>query len=451
MKNIIITFGIVIILLLTSSFSVATDYTQKSEEAELIIIKNNDDIDRWAVIIGISDYLYDYDLSLCCARDAIDQYTLLQDKDDRWNENNMLLLINETASKQNILNALDWLKENADEGDIIFFSYCGHGDYVADEPPRDELDFKDEVLIPYDYDIGNTNYITDDVLSFKFDEISSKGVKGMFLIFDSCLSGGLIKWTNTNDVKNSVETSITQDTIEVSNIMIQNSYIDTTENLSNEESLTNEHILTILNQLPQVSNTVTSESDEIQSIEEIIEEWSATVQDANDFTAGITEDINTNNKVILTASLPHSLAIGIGDDSEGVESIAFNTGIVKAIEKGKSTAEDISQYAKFWWFSNPLVITILLLNLLPPILLIQIILNYYENPGWIWWFLPIPMYKDRYPANDPKSAKLSIIGDNQDGSQSQPSSQFSTQPSDTATQQSTTGSTTTSSSSPSNN
>lgn len=443
-KNTIITFGVVIIFLLTSVSAVAIDNTQQSGESEPIIIKNNDNIDRWAVIIGISEYADFLDeLPVEFAQNAMDLYALLQDKDSRWNADNMLLLLDDEATKQNILNALDWLKENADEGDIVLFSYSGHGNRVPDKFPFDELDLKDECLYPYESDLASV--IIDDVLGSKFDEISNKGVKGMFLIFNSCLSGGLVNWNDPIGTINSIGSLPVQETIDVSNI-------DATGTLSTEESLTNEQILNIFNQLPEESNIVTTESGEIPSIEEIIEEWNAAVQDANNFTAGLTEDISTNNKVVLTASLPHSLGHFVWTNPD-TQIITLQTGILKAIEKGKSTAEDISQYTKSWWLSNPYVIlSVFLLNFRPFYLLFQLFNNLIFPGGWVWMYLPIPMYEDGYPVNDPSSAKLSIIGDGGGNSQStaiqsNPISQPSTQPSGITTQQSASTSTTTSSTS----
>jgi len=407
-KNTIITFGVIIILLLTSTSVVAIDYVQQNGELKSITIENTDNIDRWAVIIAVNTL-----------RDSEYLYSLLQEKDSRWNTNNMKLILGESATKQNIINALDWLIENADEGDIVIFSYNGHGMYIDDEPPFDESDGKDEVICPYDYfgESGQLNYISDDVLCSKFDEISNKNVKGMFLIFSSCFSGGLFDWTNQNEMTNNVESLPVQEIIDESIIRTLSSNIDTTRLLSTEESLTNEQILNILDQLPQESKIVTTESNEIPSIEEMIEERNAAVQEANNFTAGLMEDISADNRVILASTHPHALSVDIS-----WEGLTFHQGICKAIDRGKTAAEDISEFAKCWWLYN----------------------YYINDPLFFLWLIlfpfvifygSVPMWKDGYPANDPSSAKLIIIGDGQGESQaisqpiSQPGSQPSTQPS----------------------
>ncbi len=147
-----------------------------------------DEYDRWAVIIGISDYQgNDNDLH-SPAYDAQLLYNSLQVRDTRWTGSNMKLLTDQQASKANILKYLDWLIEYADDGDIIIFSYNGHGSFVEDQS-HDERDGRDEVIVTWD-----RSYITDDELGEKFNQLDKKNVSGMFLVFDSCLSGGLIDW-----------------------------------------------------------------------------------------------------------------------------------------------------------------------------------------------------------------------------------------------------------------
>ena len=396
MKKIIVSIIVIGCLLITPILPVcALDYSQKSEELNSVTIENTDNIDRWAVIIAVntlpdSEYLY----------------SLLQEKDSRWNTNNMKLILGESATKQNIINALDWLIENADESDIVLFSFKGHGMPIDDESPFDEPDGKDEVICPYDYygGSGQLNYISDDVLGSKFDEISNKNVKGMFLIFSSCYSGGLFDWTNQNEMTNNVESLPVQEIIDESIIRTLSSNIDTTRLLSTEESLTNEQILNILDQLPQESKIVTTESNEIPSIEEMMEERNAAVQEANNFTAGLMEDISADNRVILASTHPHALSVDIS-----WEGLTFHQGICKAIDRGKTAAEDISEFAKCWWLYN----------------------YYINDPLFFLWLIlfpfvifygSVPMWKDGYPANDPSSAKLIIIGDGQGESQSQPQS-----------------------------
>ncbi len=385
----------------------ALNYSQKIGEINSIEIKNNDNVDRWAVIIGISDYPDDLYLLPSPAPNAIKLCNLLQEKDVRWNANNIKLLLNETATRQSILDALDWLITNADQGDVVLFTYNGHGTWVPDKPPFDELDFKDEVLCPYD--MGNwdnpdrnlwTNYISDDELGAKFDEISAKNIEGAYLIFNSCYSGGLFRKIDWSTVKS-------------------------------EEILTSGEAIQIQNTLQAKSNGLISQIESMPAqevaaglnidLDEVIQEWNTEVQEANNFTNDLIKDINANGRVILAASLPHSMSIEFGD--ENGEYISMFTGVNKAIYEGKTAAEDITRHAKNWWLTQPEIYKIM-----PLYFLISIVL-WKEVGGW--YCFPIPTWKDGYPASDPSSAKLSIIGDGHGGSQPQstPQSQPQTQPS----------------------
>ena len=87
-----------------------------------------DEYDRWAVIIGISDYQGgDNDLH-SPAHEAQLLYDSLKVRDARWMSANMKLLTDQQASKADILGALDWLIDNADDGDIVILSPSVHPD-----------------------------------------------------------------------------------------------------------------------------------------------------------------------------------------------------------------------------------------------------------------------------------------------------------------------------------
>ena len=106
-----------------------------------------------------------------------------------WNESNIILLLNRNATKENITNALQEMSHRVGPNDIFLFSWQGHGgdeeDIDGDEKINNQRDKYDEAIYPYDY----KNYITDDELGDNFSKINAKG---MCLIFESCLSGGLV-------------------------------------------------------------------------------------------------------------------------------------------------------------------------------------------------------------------------------------------------------------------
>lgn len=300
-----------------------------------------DNIDRWAVIIGVSNY-YNYTPLPSPALDAKRLEAVLKLKSDKWNSNNIRLLIDSNAKRQNILDALDWLKNNADEGDTILFYFDGHGCSVNDTN-GDEPDGWDEVICPYDYEcdivngviVNPINFITDDELSEKFDNISKKNVEGMFLIFSSCLSGGLVDWKDNKKFTS-------------------------------------------------------------QEKDEVIKE----IRDANKYGDELASDISSSNRVILTSTPPHCLG-------EYLNYFCFGKAVFKAVQRGKTTAEDIAHYARIWWLSKIRVWLLFAIGIIYIPLSISDALKMGYEPSIMF---PFPMFKDGYPANDPSSAKLKIIG-----------------------------------------
>jgi hypothetical protein len=114
-----------------------------------------------------------------------------------FHEKDIDSLINEKATKKNILDALDALYNRTKEGDIVIFHFSGHGQQIQDDN-GDEADGYDEALIPYDakgmYDpvsYNGQNHLRDDELGAKLSKIRSRiGSKGSLVVMiDACHSG----------------------------------------------------------------------------------------------------------------------------------------------------------------------------------------------------------------------------------------------------------------------
>jgi hypothetical protein len=119
---------------------------------------------------------------------------LIQTKN--WDPDHIILLLNENATKHNITDALETMSTRVKEDDIFLFTWSGHGSHIpdvdGDEARWDANDTYDEIICPYDITKVNgnfTNVISDDDLHFYFSNIHAKG---KCLIFESCLSGGLV-------------------------------------------------------------------------------------------------------------------------------------------------------------------------------------------------------------------------------------------------------------------
>ncbi|KAL1762226.1 caspase domain-containing protein [Schizophyllum commune] len=102
-----------------------------------------------------------------CIKDTRRVYNYLMNDED-FQEDDILLLTDEDTTldhlkptKANILAAMQWLVEGAQQHDTLFFHCAGHGHQVEDMN-GDETDCKDEAIVPWDY--RDSGLITDDVI-----------------------------------------------------------------------------------------------------------------------------------------------------------------------------------------------------------------------------------------------------------------------------------------------
>jgi len=102
--------------------------------------------------------------------------------------NNINILTDNTSlkpTKTNILLQLQKLLVESNEGDILFFSYSGHGSSTIDRS-GDETDGLDELLVPSDL-----NAISDDLLKSVIKKYIKKNVI-LYALFDCCHSGTIV-------------------------------------------------------------------------------------------------------------------------------------------------------------------------------------------------------------------------------------------------------------------
>lgn len=88
-------------------------------------------------------------------------------------------------TKLNILNEFKSLLENSNKGDTLFIYYSGHGSYTLDNN-GDELDGRDELLVPLDF-----NLIRDDELKSIINEFGKENTN-LYALFDCCHSGSAL-------------------------------------------------------------------------------------------------------------------------------------------------------------------------------------------------------------------------------------------------------------------
>lgn len=98
-----------------------------------------------------------------CVNDSENLLALIQ---ERYPDKKIEIkqLINEEATKDNILAAFEWLLDEMESGDKMVFHYSGHGSWVTDVS-GDESDGRDECIVPNDFE--KSGMIIDDVIREK--------------------------------------------------------------------------------------------------------------------------------------------------------------------------------------------------------------------------------------------------------------------------------------------
>jgi hypothetical protein len=145
-------------------------------------VKHN--MTKRALFVGINDYPGTFNDLSGCVNDANDWAKLL--RNDFGFSDNITMLINADATKEKILSALRDLVTSAKGGDVVVFTYAGHGSQVPDQGVLDESDNLDETLYVYD---GKD--IIDDEIRDIIRQIDRDA--HLMVISDSCHSGGITR------------------------------------------------------------------------------------------------------------------------------------------------------------------------------------------------------------------------------------------------------------------
>jgi hypothetical protein len=140
----------------------------------------------WGVLVGIDVYEHpDIPTLYGCVNDV----ALVRDTLKGFGVPNedLRVLVNQRATKDNIMERLRSTVDRADPGDVVVFYYSGHGSQVRDRNGDELSDSLDEVLCPYDMDWSRNTFILDDDLDELFAEASRDVVLEAFI--DCCFWG----------------------------------------------------------------------------------------------------------------------------------------------------------------------------------------------------------------------------------------------------------------------
>ncbi len=119
-----------------------------------------------------------------CVNDIMDMNAALREL-YAFKAENLRVLQDQEATRQGIIDGLNWLAEGGGEEAVRVFHYAGHGHFVPDENGGDEPDGADEALVPYD--CAKKGYLIDDHLKELYDRFPKNG--NLTIIMDCCHSG----------------------------------------------------------------------------------------------------------------------------------------------------------------------------------------------------------------------------------------------------------------------
>lgn len=129
------------------------------------------------LFVGINDYPGTNNDLNGCVNDFKDW---CEELSQTFGVSNFIKLVNQQATKEAVKKSLTDLINQSVPGDLVVFTYSGHGSYVVDTS-KDEPDSKDETLYAY-----NGNIIDDELRAIV--NRAQDGVKIVFIL-DSCHSG----------------------------------------------------------------------------------------------------------------------------------------------------------------------------------------------------------------------------------------------------------------------
>lgn len=157
---------------------------------------------KFAFIIGINIY-NDPDISLGgCVNDVQTMWDLLTEFYG-FDPSNIRTVTDERATRQNIIDGMNWLVRNRIPGDELVLHFSGHGSQVVDLDGDELSDGLDEIIIPHDFSWDLP--LTDDQIHAIFSQIP----EGAYLTFvcDSCHSGTMTRGVTRFDKVGDAEKS----------------------------------------------------------------------------------------------------------------------------------------------------------------------------------------------------------------------------------------------------
>jgi Caspase domain len=133
-----------------------------------------------------------------CRNDVMAIHSIITSKFG-FDQKNVDTLLNDSATRDGILNAMNQLLAKSNKGDIAFIYYAGHGSEVKNSLSF-EADKKDQTIVPGNAWQEGVRDIRDKELSKVFNDFIDKNIK-LTVIFDCCHSGSISRGPNDHPGK----------------------------------------------------------------------------------------------------------------------------------------------------------------------------------------------------------------------------------------------------------
>lgn len=144
---------------------------------------------RRALLIGINEYP-DPSIRLeGCVNDTFLMSSVLQEYG--FEADDIRLLLDERATRDAIVDRMEWLVDGMKPDDVRVLFYSGHGAQMPAYGPTADPDGQDETLVPYDFDWSDRTAFTDKQFHKFYSQLPYES--HLICIFDCCHAEGMTR------------------------------------------------------------------------------------------------------------------------------------------------------------------------------------------------------------------------------------------------------------------
>jgi hypothetical protein len=161
------------------------------QHARIAVRDKPPELKRKAVLVGVADYPDPANKLDGPVNDVFAVSAALQELG--FPVDGIRVVLNDRATGPGIRERLQWLLEEARDGDQLFFFFAGHGAQVPGYGRDSEVDRLDECLVPYDFDWKPGDGIADDELAALYGQLPY-GCQ-FTIMLDCCHAGGMARGT----------------------------------------------------------------------------------------------------------------------------------------------------------------------------------------------------------------------------------------------------------------